>query len=201
MKTNSLVLTSKAVDLISSLKANMAALKESKKAVLQQMAVRKQEEATLLIIDTSSSMNDTAGDGRKKIDTVRNLVSKIKGSRKIAFNSDISDLGTDNAIGCAGGSTNLSDAFAYIKNNNIHSGKKVILISDGYPDEPESAIKEAVKLGCPVYIIYIGDEGESGEDFMNRLARATKGTRHVISPIFKDFNRKLEGSVKMLLLA
>jgi hypothetical protein len=197
---NALILTSKTMDAVMSLKTNISALKESKKVIMQQKSIYAQEESTLLLLDVSLSMNDLDGDERPKIDAVKNIVAKIKNAKKIAFSSSVEVIGNGCDLGYPGGNTNLAYAFEYIRTKGIYRGKKIILVSDGEPDDPELAIEELKMLKQPIYIIYIGESGTEGEYFMKKIASITKGSSHIVQPMGQNFTNRLENSVKTLLI-
>lgn len=54
-------------------------------------------------------------------------------------------------------------------------GIKIVLISDGEPDEPEATLQEAGRFKTHIDTVYIGPEMGAGRDFLQRLAAATGG--------------------------
>ena len=72
------------------------------------------------------------------------------------------------------GSTDVAGALSYIwKADGL--GLKFVLISDGEPDDDESAIAIARQFKSRIDCLFIGPEGSSGQDFLRRLAAVTGG--------------------------
>jgi len=72
------------------------------------------------------------------------------------------------------GTTNLTGALQYIKPAD-GCGIKIILISDGDPDNEITAIDCARTFATKIDTVYIGPEGGHGADFLRRLSAATGG--------------------------
>ena len=70
----------------------------------------------------------------------------------------------------AGGSTNLTAALRLAKGHRDIS--QVIVISDGYPDSPRFALKEASSIPVPISCIYVGPGEDEGYKFLKQLASA-----------------------------
>lgn len=72
------------------------------------------------------------------------------------------------------GSTDIAGALSFVwKADN--TGMKFVLISDGEPDDEESAIAMAQQFKSKIDCIYIGPENGSGANFLKRLSDATGG--------------------------
>lgn len=79
-----------------------------------------------------------------------------------------------------GESTDVAGLLRYIKKAD-GAGIKLVIISDGEPDDDEAAISEAKKFKSKIHAIYIGPEctckngTQCGADFLKRLSAATGG--------------------------
>lgn len=94
------------------------------------------------------------------------------------------------------GSTTMMDKalnFARI----CDGASKVVLISDGLPDDPEKTLAAASKYRHPIHTIYIGPENDrnGGRAFLQQLAAATGG-----QALASDAPGLLADSVQSLLL-
>ncbi len=133
----------------------------------------------LVIIDVSASMSTTdARGGRSRYTVACEELTKLQAAHPgkvavISFNSD--------AQFCPGGLpprpsmfTDLAGAldFAHVADG---CGLKVILISDGEPDDEQAAMRAARKWQDKIDTIYVGPEGDSGQAFLRQLAKATGG--------------------------
>jgi len=72
------------------------------------------------------------------------------------------------------GTTNLTGALQYVKPAD-GCGIKIILISDGDPDNELTALDVARSFKTKIDTVYIGPEGGHGADFLRRLSAATGG--------------------------
>jgi hypothetical protein len=131
---------------------------------------------TVFLLDVSGSMNEKVGKERK-IDHLRDVMSSYPNANKFCFSDDVYNKQN---IPEPNGSTNLAKGFRYLQNTEFKA-KRVVLVSDGEPDNESSALNEANKLFVPVDIIYIGDKGSRGERFMERLASSTGGKHFIVS--------------------
>jgi Mg-chelatase subunit ChlD len=76
------------------------------------------------------------------------------------------------------GSTNLRAALRFAKVADV-PGIRVILISDGLPDDAAGALAVARTYTQRIDVIYVGHEDGTGREFLARLAQAAGGTFHV----------------------
>jgi len=72
------------------------------------------------------------------------------------------------------GNTNLTGALEYIKPAD-GAGIKIIINSDGDPDNEITALDVARHFKTRIDTVYIGPEGGHGADFLRRLSAATGG--------------------------
>ena len=131
---------------------------------------------SLFILDISGSMASRIK-GKRKIDSLREVMEKIPNARIICFSSQV--YRTSN-IPEPNGSTKMDLAFNNIGLNDLMILDKIVLISDGEPDNVSSALSSAKVLKRPIDVIYIGEKGDSGEIFMDTLAKNTGGRRITI---------------------
>ena len=124
-----------------------------------------------LLLDTSYSMKTVVeyqdGQPIRAIDNLRTLAEQFRQLRKFSFNSTVQEVG--GWIPEPAGGTDLTKAFQYLKQQDC---KHVVLLTDGQPDDEESALREAIGLRVDVY--YIGN-GET-PDFLIRLTKQCKGS-------------------------
>jgi hypothetical protein len=104
---------------------------------------------------------------------------------------------------CAGGvptspcgGTDMAGVLKFVKPAD-NTSIKLILISDGEPDDEDKALKLAGQFRSKIDCIFAGPEGGYGRDFLRRLAEASGGQ-------FKEQNPKsldqLANTVSRLLL-
>ena len=122
-----------------------------------------------LLLDTSYSMTIIVeyqnGQAVKAIDNLRTLAEQFK-LRKFSFNSTIQEIGS--WVPDPEGGTDLTNALSYLKQQGC---KNIVLMTDGYPDDEDSALLEAVGLHIDIYYIGLGPTPE----FLHRLAKQCGG--------------------------
>jgi Mg-chelatase subunit ChlD len=94
-----------------------------------------------------------------------------------------------------GGTTNLAGALSYIQPCD-DTGMKIIIVSDGSPDDEQKALGIAKQFKTPISCVYTGpeDDREGGRAFLEKLAKATGGTA-----LKSDMPGLLEKEVTLLL--
>ena len=133
----------------------------------------------IVLIDQSASMGqrDAVG-GKSRFDVANAELARIQKTNPgkvgvIAF--------SDYAVFCPGGvpirlnsGTDIAKAlaFVYVADN---TGIKLILISDGEPDNEDKALVQARKFKSQINTLYIGPERGDGRQFLEKLANATGG--------------------------
>jgi len=185
---SNLVFSGNVRSLTTSLQQSLSSLKEEKKAL--------QEKARLVfLLDCSGSMSEYVR-GERKIDTLRKVLKDYEECQKVFFNSN---AGVISYIPEPDGRTDMALGF---RTCQPLFPKRIILISDGLPDDEEEAIREAKALHVKVDVIYIGEGGDSGETFMRRLASECGGreiTVDISSPSDISFSSQLKQSVAGLI--
>lgn len=132
--------------------------------------------ATVLLCDVSGSMDESAS-GRKKIEHLREAVGSVlpncPGARIITFASAALDIPTPGQIPEPSGGTAMHlglDAAA------LSFPRRTVVISDGLPDNQESALAAAERLTGTIDVIYCGPDSDADAiAFMRRLARVGGG--------------------------
>ena len=134
----------------------------------------------IVIVDTSGSMGskDSKG-GRERYEVACEELVTLQKNRpgKIAVISF-----SDDAMFCPAGipvylqsGTDLAKALRFVKVADV-PGMQFILISDGQPDDEQSALSVAKTFKNKIDVIYVGPEDHpAGRDFLFKLARATGG--------------------------
>lgn len=130
----------------------------------------------LFVLDVSGSMDDKIG-GKRKINHLRDVMAKYPDAKILCFSSNIKKASDTQSIPDPGGSTNLGGAFKYIIDNimKIDAPERLVLVSDGEPDDERYAIEQAKHLSLPIDIIFIGEKDSRGNRFMHQLATAAGG--------------------------
>jgi Mg-chelatase subunit ChlD len=133
----------------------------------------------LFALDVSGSMDNKIGE-KRKIDHLRDVMSAYPDANILCFSSNV-NRATGKSIPEPNGSTDLAKAFRYINENakNITAiserPERIILVSDGEPDDEYDALEQSKVLSIPVDIIFIGKKDSKGYKFMQKLASTTGG--------------------------
>lgn len=130
----------------------------------------------MLLIDTSGSMDDILADGKTRINATRDTVRELtKGGetpvKMIGFGGYEAQVITSIPNACGG--TPLASAIDLAKQQGA---SHVIVISDGMPNDQRGALESAARFGGKIDVIFIGNKGEPGEQFLKQLSESTGGT-------------------------
>lgn len=147
---------------------------------------------TVIIVDTSGSMGArdevpsmfgsperrSAGGGLTRYQRACDELAQLQGSLEgriavIAFSSSTVFCPDGTPLNLGGG-TDLASALEFVQ---VADGvvERFIVISDGWPDDAEAAIKIASTFTTRIDTIFIGPPGDAGEAFLRRLAAACRG--------------------------
>jgi Mg-chelatase subunit ChlD len=75
-----------------------------------------------------------------------------------------------------GGSTNMAGALSYVRSMSLDvPGIRIVLISDGDPNNKQSTLAAARKFTNRIDTIYVGPEGGQGNKFLAQLANESGG--------------------------
>lgn len=129
-----------------------------------------------LLCDVSGSMDSGVGgeEPRRKIDALRDLVASLRIEhgiefKQITFGGEV-ELRED--IPEPNGSTPMAKALDMARE---YGAKRVVIVSDGAPDNEDDARKSAIDLACQIDVYYVGPPGERGEKFLAELAALAGG--------------------------
>lgn len=139
----------------------------------------------------SMSMEDCPGH-ESRISVVNKILKKMQNFPVYAFSDDI--VKTEYSDLKAFGSTDLIMALEICKHF-----PKVILVSDGCPDDSTKAMVKAITLKIPFDTILIGND-IAGKEFMQELSQRTGGKFSTVSTSDFNFQAKLETGINQLLL-
>jgi Mg-chelatase subunit ChlD len=154
----------------------------------------------IAIVDCSGSMGaEDAPGGRKRYDAacaeLASLQNNMPGKIGVIAFSDSAVFCPSGVPWNAGGGTNLAKALKFCKVAD-GMGIRFFLISDGEPNDPETALAVASTYKSRIDVIYIGPEDHpTGRDFLKRLAAVTGG-----QTITAEKTKELAGSITRLLL-
>lgn len=156
----------------------------------------------LVLVDTSMSMEmDDCPGNRKRYEVACEQLIRLQ--REIPGKLGVISW-SSSAYFCPGGlpkapfgSTNLANALDFVKPAD-GCGIRLIIISDGEPDNPEAALDLAKKFSTKIDTLYCGPELGSGADFLKRLSALTGG--QAVTQSVSDLDN-LSKSVKGLLAA
>lgn len=144
------------------------------------------------LYDVSGSMSSTSKEpGKTMWDMLVELDAELPSVRKFAFNNWVKEILPGERIPLPGGGTALTETLQEVKKQGV---RHVILITDGKPNSPQTALTEAA--GLKIDVIYVGPPPEPG--FLKDLARVTGGSYghwNISEP------KKLASGVKGLLAA
>ncbi len=152
-------------------------------------------ERRVVLLDISGSMCLVV-DTRRKVDILREVMKKIgSGFETWCFSTNCVKTAY---IPEPDGSTDLEKAFLAVGKGM----SSLLLVSDGLPDEPISALQRAREIVCAVDVIYIGKPGDEGEAFMRCLAEETGGKYMTVDTMStsNEFQEKLQQGVEKMLL-
>lgn len=153
----------------------------------------------IILVDTSSSMGQNDARGGTRYDVACEELKKLQASLpgKIALLSF-----SDDVIFCPNGipfnynaMTDLTRALKFAKMGDLSSGMRFIVISDGEPNNEESALEVAKTYKNKIDTVYVGPEGGDGQAFLKRLAKASGG-----QTVTADRVKELAANVQKLLL-
>jgi uncharacterized protein with von Willebrand factor type A (vWA) domain len=133
-----------------------------------------------VLIDTSGSMSERDARGGKTryeaaIEELKALQAQNPGKILVINFSDSANICIGGIPAFLGGMTNLTDALKlaleYDDTDMTH-----VVISDGYPDSPYSALEVAKEFDGAIHTVFIGPENDrQGREFMAQLANVKHG--------------------------
>lgn len=135
----------------------------------------------VLLDDSGSMMTPDAPNGMTRKEAAKMELSRLQKQHpgKIAlvcFADDVVFCPHGDVQYC-GGSTDMAKALQFVKVAD-DCGLKIILVSDGAPNDEKETLKVAQTFTSRIDCIYIGREGGHGMDFLNKLMSITGGKRY-----------------------
>ena len=149
----------------------------------------------IVLIDVSGSMttSDSRG-GRRRYDVAREELARLQndlpGKIAVVAFSDATTFVPYGVPPLMGEGTNLTGALKFVK---VADGTvRFVVISDGYPDNAESALREAATFTSQIDCIYVGPENDrTGAKFLRMLAK-TRGGRFMYDANVDQLATKVE---------
>jgi len=134
----------------------------------------------LILLDNSGSMGqqDTP-QGITRVELAQQHLTTLQGKHPgavalICF-ADKVEYSPSGYIIPVGGSTDLTSALQFAKTAD-GIGLKILLISDGSPNNEDSALEVAMTYESKIDVIHCGSDSDNrGRDFLKRLAAVTGG--------------------------
>lgn len=154
----------------------------------------------VVLVDTSGSMIDSdAPGGRRRYDAACDELAKLQASQP----GKIGVIGFSSYPAfCPGGQppfqkggTDLAAALDYAR--LVDGLCKVVVISDGQPDNEEAALRAArAYTTSEISTVYVGPEGGAGQDFLRKLAAANRG-----QSVTAEKTKQLAAKIERLMLS
>ena len=145
-----------------------------KGSLSDRVAQERDTKRRFLVLDCSGSMAEYCEPGRAKIDALREIVTALRAEdvpfRQIVFGGCGAQLMDTIPDPCGG--TPMAEALALARQ---HQSERVVVISDGIPDDETETAKEAKQIRCPMDIFYVGPRPHPGEAFLRGLAKSSGG--------------------------
>lgn len=133
----------------------------------------KQNSNIMMLLDCSGSMACYMANGRKRIDGLRDTVRSVQAEHEmkmIQFGNGAPCF--VNHVPDPSGGTPLHEGIDFAR--SVEAGR-LLIISDGEPDSRSLAMQAARRFGGRIDVVFVGDEGSSGEAFLRELANVTGG--------------------------
>lgn len=156
-----------------------------------------------VIVDVSGSMaaND-AGDGLSRWQAAGNELAALQADMPgeiavFAFSKQVRFVpsGVLPELGTLGDFTGMARALDYVRSMGLDvPGVRLVLVSDGIPDNVQRTITAAAKFTQRIDTIFVGPEGGCGAEFLAQLAQASGGIAATADRV-----RELAATAKLLL--
>lgn len=141
---------------------------------LSDLVRAKQDQNIMLLLDCSGSMGCGMDNGRSRMDGLRETVDLLQGERRMRmaqFGYGYSPSFIER-IPEPDGSTPLAEGIDLMR---TAGAGRVIVISDGHPDDRHRALESARRFVGRIDVVFVGDPGDPGEAFLRELASLTGG--------------------------
>lgn len=171
------------VELVTTLKASLV---KTGGGLSKLVAARKAAVTTMLLIDCSYSMNDPTGyyGGPSKMDALRRIVGELRRdgmtTQMVGFgiSRGAESVGFIESVPDALGGTPLTEAILFAQH---YGAGHLVVISDGQPNDPHTAMAAAQQFGGAIDVFFVGPKHDPGEQFLTQLAQATSGKCQQVS--------------------
>jgi|ERR1043165_3799758 Mg-chelatase subunit ChlD len=132
----------------------------------------------IILVDVSGSMTQNDAREQRRYDVACRELEKLQGQLPgklavVAFSGGVKFCPSGKPDFMMG-MTDMEAALKFIKPAD-GCGIRLILISDGEPDEPEKTLKLAKKFQTKIDTVYVGSEDGDGRDFLRQLSDVTGG--------------------------
>lgn len=132
----------------------------------------------LIMVDISISMSERdCGEGTRydaALGELKKLQRQIPGKVGVIQWSNSAQFMPGGIPDFPTGSTDLAQCLKFVKPAD-NTGIRMILISDGEPDDQESALAVARTFKSKIDTVFVGPANGCGADFLRRLAAVTGG--------------------------
>ena len=133
----------------------------------------------IILMDNSGSMgvHDVAGQSRREVadEQLVELQGRHPGAVALVCFADRAEFSPSGNMIPVGSGTDMVSALSFIRCAD-GLDYKILLITDGEPNQPNATLKLAAKFASKIHAIYCGPEDGRGMDFLNRLMRVTGGS-------------------------
>ena len=126
----------------------------------------------IILVDVSGSMSGSPFD--QACGELRKLQADLPGKVAVIGFSDAPEFAPSGRPHFSSGGTDLARALTFVHVAD-GCGVRFIVISDGYPNDPEAALREASKFESRIDTVFIGSAGDPGAEFLKKLAAASGG--------------------------
>lgn len=135
----------------------------------------------IVLLDDSGSMSvSDAPNGLTRKEAadkeLRQLQVNYPGKIALVAFADYPIFCPNGSVMPCGGSTAMADALQFVKVAD-DCGLKIVLISDGAPNNEDKTLQVATTFTSRIDCIYIGREGGYGQEFLDKLMKVTGGKR------------------------
>jgi hypothetical protein len=139
-----------------------------------------------VLVDVSGSMSEPVG-RQRRIDVLADILRDVfaAGARLFAFAGTVHEIEPSGTLPEPGGGTALDQALDHVA---LLAPKRVIVISDGEPDDRGAALVAARRLHCEIVTYYAGDERDHAAiAFLRALAWCSAdGLGHAVVSDLRD---------------
>lgn len=147
------------------------------------------------IVDTSGSMDTRDSRGMRRrynvaCDELAQLQAAHPGQVGVIAFSDSAEFCPGGIPPFYGGGTDLARALEFAR--MADGAVRFVVISDGYPDDPQRALKVAATMQSEISTVYVGPEGDrQGAEFLALLAKR-KGGQALVAKSADLLSQKVE---------